>query len=214
LSVCVCACVCFRRNTTALELDKTRMKTSGALGRLYRIAVVLNATSDNVGSMLTEDRSVIFRSICLFVGHVCLWMDAFLDAVRVCVCLFKRLLPSIGPLAAPWHSLSSKGSAVLNRSPCLLSTGCAFILSSTIQNTLVGSVHTVQPMEQAYRSGCGGSSDCSIQAYTLCMMKGPIMMMIYIYIYMYKRRLCYWCVCKSRYFADPQTKRISIYGIL
>jgi hypothetical protein len=35
-----------------------------------------------------------------------------------------------------------------------------------------------------------------------------------IYIYMYKRRLCYWCVCKSRYFADPQTKRISIYGIL
>jgi hypothetical protein len=41
----------------------------------------------SVGSMLTEDRSVIFRSICLFVGYVCLWMDAFVDAVCVRVCV-------------------------------------------------------------------------------------------------------------------------------
>jgi hypothetical protein len=70
--VCMCVCMCFRRTTSALELDETRMKISGALGRLYHIAVVLNATSDIVSSMLTEDRSVIFRSICLFVGYVCL----------------------------------------------------------------------------------------------------------------------------------------------
>jgi hypothetical protein len=129
-------------------------------------------------------------------------MDAFLDAVCVRVCV-QTTIALDWPLAAPWDSLSSKGSAVLNRSSFLLSTGCAFILSSTIQNNLVGSVQYNRWNK-------------------LTAWMWRIVRLFYSNIYIIHDGrsnhdddiyMCTSAVCvigvsaKSRYFADPQTKR-------